>query len=69
MITNFTDVEGGSPVEVAPTKEEFASGVKEVGSEQVAMSLYCATSFARLPMFTILDYRVGETVHHRMRFT
>jgi len=44
MISNSTGVEGRSVVDLAPVEEVyFVSGRKEVGSEQVAMSLYCAS--------------------------
>jgi len=43
MISNSAGVEGRSAVDLAPVEEVyFVSGGKEVGSEQVAMSLYCA---------------------------
>lgn len=45
MITNSTGVEGRSAVDLALVEEVYfvSGGRKEVGSEQVAMSLYCAS--------------------------
>ena len=55
MITNSTGVECRFAVDLAPVEEvDFVSGGKQVGSEQGAMSLYCAPR--REPAYILLSF-------------